>query len=109
MKSLVPVLACADRTLHVLDGSDIRYSVGLSGPPTTLEWFYGDGGDVGNELVYGTRGGELGLVQLGRYVHTHTHKEYNTMINHYQSSRKKQTSNSSAGVVATYSVLPVLF
>ena len=66
MKSLVPILATADRTLQVLEGSDIRYSVGLTSTPQTLSWFYGDGGDVGNEILYGSRDGKIGLVELGR-------------------------------------------
>ncbi|CAG0886131.1 unnamed protein product [Cyprideis torosa] len=55
-----PVLACEDRTLKVVAGSDIQYQVELEGSPTALALAWGDGGVQGNEVVYGTAGGIFG-------------------------------------------------
>lgn len=66
MKTLVPVLACEDRLLRVMRDSDVLYSVELPAPPTSLQLFYNDGGENGDQLLYGTSDGKIGLVQLGR-------------------------------------------
>ncbi|KAK4304694.1 hypothetical protein Pmani_023378 [Petrolisthes manimaculis] len=66
MKSLVPVLACEDRLLRVMKDSEVLYSVELPAPPTSLQLFYNDGGENGDQLLYGTSDGKIGLVQLGR-------------------------------------------
>jgi hypothetical protein len=67
VKHLTPVLACHDRSLRVLKDSSLMYSVELPGPPTTLALFYNDGGENGDEILYGTEDGKVGLVQLTRY------------------------------------------
>ncbi|OXB56579.1 hypothetical protein ASZ78_013753 [Callipepla squamata] len=61
---ITPVLACQDRVLRVLQGSDLLYEVEVPGPPTVLALNNGDGGDSGEEIVYGTSDGKLGLVQI---------------------------------------------
>ncbi|MPC64960.1 Bardet-Biedl syndrome 7 protein [Portunus trituberculatus] len=66
MKNLVPVLACEDRLLRVMRDSDVLYSVELPSPSTCLQLFYNDGGENGDQLLYGTSDGKIGLVQLGR-------------------------------------------
>ncbi|XP_071527283.1 BBSome complex member BBS7-like isoform X2 [Panulirus ornatus] len=66
MKSLVPVLACEDRLLRVMRDSEVLYSVELPSPPSSLQLFYNDGGENGDQLLYGTSDGKIGLVQLGR-------------------------------------------
>ncbi|XP_066957827.1 Bardet-Biedl syndrome 7 protein homolog [Macrobrachium rosenbergii] len=66
MKALVPILACEDRLLRVMSGSDVLYSVELPSPPSSLQLFYNDGGENGDQLLYGTSDGKIGLVQLGR-------------------------------------------
>lgn len=67
MKSLVPVLACEDRLLRVMRDSDVMYSVELPAAPMALQLFYNDGGESGDQLLYGTSDGKIGLVQLTRY------------------------------------------
>ncbi|XP_042887842.1 Bardet-Biedl syndrome 7 protein homolog isoform X1 [Penaeus japonicus] len=66
MKSLIPVLACEDRLLRVMRDSEVLYSVELPSPPSSLQLFYNDGGENGDQLLYGTTDGKIGLVQLGR-------------------------------------------
>ncbi|XP_072192024.1 BBSome complex member BBS7 isoform X1 [Excalfactoria chinensis] len=61
---ITPVLACQDRVLRVLQGSDLLYEVEVPGPPTVLALNNGDGGDSGEEIVYGTSDGKLGLIQI---------------------------------------------
>ncbi|XP_029442221.1 Bardet-Biedl syndrome 7 protein [Rhinatrema bivittatum] len=59
-----PVLGCQDRVLRVLQGSDLMYAVEVPGPPTVLALHNGDGGDSGEDLLYGTSDGKLGLIQI---------------------------------------------
>ncbi|XP_076069179.1 BBSome complex member BBS7-like isoform X2 [Oratosquilla oratoria] len=65
-KILVPVLACEDRLLRVMKDSEVLYSVELPSTPSSLQLFYNDGGEQGDQLLYGTNDGKIGLVQLGR-------------------------------------------
>ena len=43
------------------------YNVELPGPPSCLALFYNDGGENGDEVLYGTEDGKIGLLQLTRY------------------------------------------
>ncbi|KAM9470198.1 BBSome complex member BBS7 [Clarias gariepinus] len=61
---MVPVLACQDRVLRILQGSELLYDFEISGPPSVLELHNRDGGKDGEEVLYGTADGKLGLVQL---------------------------------------------
>ncbi|XP_070273011.1 BBSome complex member BBS7 [Myotis yumanensis] len=61
---LTPVLACQDRLLRVLQGSDVVFEVEVSGPPTVLALHNGNGGDSGEDVLFGTSDGKLGLVQI---------------------------------------------
>nr|XP_057920584.1 Bardet-Biedl syndrome 7 protein isoform X1 [Doryrhamphus excisus] len=58
----VPVLACQDRVLRVLQGSELAYDVEVPGPPSVLERYNKDGGE---DILYGTTDGRIGLVQIG--------------------------------------------
>ena len=40
----------------------------FAGPPSCLALFYNDGGENGDEVLYGTEDGKIGLLQLTRYV-----------------------------------------
>ncbi|KAM3672856.1 BBSome complex member BBS7 isoform 2-T2 [Ammospiza maritima maritima] len=61
---ITPVLACQDRVLRVLQGSNLLYEVELPGPPAVLALSNGNGGDSGEEIVYGTSDGKLGVTQI---------------------------------------------
>uniref|UniRef100_A0A8C5KVT1 Bardet-Biedl syndrome 7 n=1 Tax=Jaculus jaculus TaxID=51337 RepID=A0A8C5KVT1_JACJA len=61
---ITPVLACQDRVLRVLQGSDVMYEIEVPGPPTILALHNGDGGDSGEDLLFGTSDGKLGLIQI---------------------------------------------
>ncbi|KAL2077636.1 hypothetical protein ACEWY4_027140 [Coilia grayii] len=60
----VPILACQDRVLRVLQGSELLYDVEVPGPPSVLELNNKDGGKEGDEVLYGTADGKLGLVKI---------------------------------------------
>ncbi|OWF52937.1 Bardet-Biedl syndrome 7 protein homolog isoform X2 [Mizuhopecten yessoensis] len=68
---ITPILACQDRVLRVLQESELLYEVEVPGPPTVLQ-LYGDGaGEDGNEILYGTSDGRVGLVQISRLCPSH--------------------------------------
>ncbi|XP_071787420.1 BBSome complex member BBS7-like [Asterias amurensis] len=71
VKEVTPVLACQDRVLRVLDGSNLLYEVEVAGPPQSLCLFADEGGEDGEEVLYGTSDGKVGLVQLGRTTPNH--------------------------------------
>ncbi|XP_029964352.1 BBSome complex member BBS7 isoform X2 [Salarias fasciatus] len=62
LSRVVPVLACQDRVLRVLKGSELAYEVEVPGPPSVLERYNKEGGE---EVLYGTIDGKIGLVQVG--------------------------------------------
>nr|XP_061793449.1 Bardet-Biedl syndrome 7 protein [Nerophis lumbriciformis] len=61
----VPVLACQDRVLRVLQGSELAYEVEVPGQPSVLECYNKDGGKSGDDVLYGTTDGKIGLIQIG--------------------------------------------
>lgn len=61
---LTPVLACADRVLRVLDHSSLLHSMPLSGEPNVLHLFNNNGGTLGDQVLFGTDDGSIGLVQV---------------------------------------------
>lgn len=71
VEDLLPILACDDRVLRVLKGSAVLYEVEVPGPPTVLELFCNTGGEDGDEVLYGTADGRLGLVQISKLEPTH--------------------------------------
>ncbi|KAK5980772.1 Bardet-Biedl syndrome 7 protein [Trichostrongylus colubriformis] len=58
------VVACADATIRVIEGSSIAYEIQLSSVPMTLYLFMGDGGHTKQLVLYGTRDGKLGLIDV---------------------------------------------
>ncbi|GMT18924.1 hypothetical protein PFISCL1PPCAC_10221 [Pristionchus fissidentatus] len=58
------VLACNDNTIRVIEASNIQYEIKLSDTPVTLQLFMGDGGHNKMHVLYGTKTGLLGLVDL---------------------------------------------
>ncbi|XP_046853164.1 Bardet-Biedl syndrome 7 protein homolog [Xenia sp. Carnegie-2017] len=61
---VTPVLACDDRLLRVLKDSNLLYELEVAGPPSVLALKDGNGGEEGDEVLYGTSDGKIGLVQL---------------------------------------------
>ncbi|XP_030047637.1 BBSome complex member BBS7 [Microcaecilia unicolor] len=71
LSRITPILACQDRVLRVLQGSDLMYEVEVPGPPTVLGLHNGDGGDSGEDLLFGTSDGKLGLIQITQAYPVH--------------------------------------
>jgi hypothetical protein len=65
---LTPVLACEDRMLRVLDRSSVLHNIEVDAIPTVLHLNGNDGGEAGDEILYGTADGRVGLVRVGRSV-----------------------------------------
>ncbi|XP_077878289.1 BBSome complex member BBS7 isoform X3 [Ictidomys tridecemlineatus] len=61
---ITPILACQDRVLRVLQGSDVMYEIEVPGPPAVLALHNGNGGNSGEDLLFGTADGKLGLIQI---------------------------------------------
>ncbi|XP_046325809.1 Bardet-Biedl syndrome 7 protein homolog isoform X2 [Haliotis rufescens] len=68
---VIPILACQDRVLRSLQHSELLYEVEVPGPPVVLELYGNDAGDEGNEILFGTSDGRVGLVQIGTLAPTH--------------------------------------
>jgi len=66
VKTLIPIIACADRSLKVIKDSEVMYTAELPGPPTTMQLFYNDGGESGEQVLYGTEDGKIGMMTLGK-------------------------------------------
>ncbi|CAJ0578829.1 unnamed protein product, partial [Mesorhabditis spiculigera] len=58
------VLACNDSTIKVVEGSKVDYEIPINDIPYTLYLFNGDGGYNHQMVLYGTKGGRLGLVEV---------------------------------------------
>ncbi|ESO03712.1 hypothetical protein HELRODRAFT_80019, partial [Helobdella robusta] len=56
-----PVLACSDKTLKVLSGSDMVGELNVSGIPVVLNMYHNNGGPNGELVLYGTDDGKFGL------------------------------------------------
>ncbi|XP_048365921.1 Bardet-Biedl syndrome 7 protein [Sphaerodactylus townsendi] len=64
LSCITPVLACQDRVLRVLQGSDLLYEMEVPGPPSVLALKDGNGGDSSEEVLFGTSDGKIGLIQI---------------------------------------------
>ncbi|XP_061441182.1 Bardet-Biedl syndrome 7 protein isoform X2 [Rhineura floridana] len=64
LSCITPVLACQDRVLRVLQGSDLLYELEVPGPPAVLALNNGNGGESGEEVLFGTSDGKIGLVEV---------------------------------------------
>ncbi|WKX93230.1 hypothetical protein Q1695_010909 [Nippostrongylus brasiliensis] len=63
-RAFTSVVACADATIRVIEGSSIAYEVQLSSVPCVLYLFMGDGGHTRQLVLFGTRDGKLGLIDV---------------------------------------------
>ncbi|KAL1110414.1 hypothetical protein AAG570_007945, partial [Ranatra chinensis] len=66
VQRLTPVLACEDRTLKILKYSSLAHNIPLPSAVTTLGLLNNDGGESGDQIVYGMENGQIGLVQISR-------------------------------------------
>lgn len=78
---ITPVIACQDRLLRIIKGSDVLFKVEVPGPPSVLELFDKDGDAERNEVIYGTADGRIGLLELGSSEEVHRWKIENLKRN----------------------------
>jgi Bardet-Biedl syndrome 7 protein len=64
VKMLVPILACQDRTLRILERGKLKYIVNITSIPSALVLMNGDGGESGWDVMFGTLEGKFGLITL---------------------------------------------
>uniref|UniRef100_A0A8C5LHY1 Bardet-Biedl syndrome 7 n=1 Tax=Leptobrachium leishanense TaxID=445787 RepID=A0A8C5LHY1_9ANUR len=64
LESITPILACQDRVLRVLQDSELLYQVEVPGAPSVLTLNDGNGGESGEEILYGTTDGKIGLIHI---------------------------------------------
>uniref|UniRef100_A0A8D9AJZ2 Bardet-Biedl syndrome 7 protein homolog n=2 Tax=Cacopsylla melanoneura TaxID=428564 RepID=A0A8D9AJZ2_9HEMI len=64
LMTLVPIVACQDKTLKVLRKSEVTQIIPLGGTPTCVHLFNNDGGVTGDLLLVGTMHGEVVLYQI---------------------------------------------
>ncbi|CAD5123923.1 DgyrCDS12231 [Dimorphilus gyrociliatus] len=65
---LLSVVACEDKMLRMIQDSEMIYEFEIGGSPSTTKLYEGTGGEEGDEVIYGTRDGKLGLAQLSRLL-----------------------------------------
>ncbi|KAL4003252.1 hypothetical protein ACH3XW_6820 [Acanthocheilonema viteae] len=63
-RGITPIIACSDKTIKIIEGSKLSYEIGLSDIPNVLHLFMNDGGFNKQKVLYGTKDGHLGLVDL---------------------------------------------
>ncbi|CAG9536210.1 unnamed protein product [Cercopithifilaria johnstoni] len=63
-RGITPIIACSDKTIKIINGSKLCYEIGLSDIPNVLHLFMNDGGFNKQKVLYGTKDGHLGLVDL---------------------------------------------
>ncbi|VDN04159.1 unnamed protein product [Thelazia callipaeda] len=63
-RGITPIIACDDKTVKVLEGSQLSYEVGLKDIPSVLHLFLNDGGLSKQKVLYGTKDGNIGLLEL---------------------------------------------
>lgn len=68
MQGIMPVLACADLCIRILDGSSVKETFYLSSEPVCLHLMKNDGGSHGNEVLIGLKNGHIVLVKIEKYA-----------------------------------------
>ncbi|KAF4519730.1 hypothetical protein B566_EDAN014257 [Ephemera danica] len=63
--SVRTVIACEDRTLRIVKDKERPEVIELPGRPSALQLLLGHGGDSGDDILYGTQDGSIGLVSCG--------------------------------------------
>ncbi|KAI6186973.1 hypothetical protein M3Y98_00191200 [Aphelenchoides besseyi] len=63
-RGVTPVISCEDKTIKVLQDNKLVYEVLLGDVPNVLHLFMNDGGFTRQKVLYGTKNGRLGLVDM---------------------------------------------
>jgi Bardet-Biedl syndrome 7 protein len=60
-----PILACRDKCLRVMEGENVKYTVGLPGPGSKIAAYCQTNAHT-KDYIYGLETGAFGMVQLER-------------------------------------------
>jgi len=64
MQGVMPVLACADLCIRILEGSIVKETFYLLSEPICLHLMKNNGGSHGNEVLVGLQNGHLVLLKI---------------------------------------------
>lgn len=67
MQGVMPVLACADLCIRILEGSTVKETFYLSSEPIVLHLMKNNGGSYGNEVLVGLKNGHIVLLKIEKY------------------------------------------
>jgi len=68
MQGIMPILACADLCIRILEGSTVKETVYLSSEPISLHLMKNNGGSYGNEVLVGLQSGHIVLLKIEKYI-----------------------------------------
>lgn len=68
MQGVMPILACTDLCIRILEGSTVKETFYLSSEPTSLHLMKNNGGSYGNELLVGLQSGHIVLLKIEKYI-----------------------------------------
>lgn len=68
MQGVMPILACADLCIRILEGSAVKETFYFSSEPIYLHLMKNNGGSYGNELLVGLQNGHIVLLKIEKYT-----------------------------------------
>lgn len=68
MQGVMPILACADLCIRILEGSTVKETFHLSSEPICLHLMKNNGGSFGNEVLAGLQNGHVVLLKIEKYI-----------------------------------------
>ncbi|XP_060865986.1 Bardet-Biedl syndrome 7 protein homolog [Metopolophium dirhodum] len=70
MQGIMPILACADLCIRILEGSTVKETFYLSSEPISLHLMKNNGGSYGNEVLVGLQSGHIVLLKIEKNAST---------------------------------------
>ncbi|XP_050436713.1 Bardet-Biedl syndrome 7 protein homolog isoform X2 [Adelges cooleyi] len=77
MQGVMPILACADLCIRILEGSAVKKKFYLPSEPTYLHLMNNNGGSYGNEVLVGLQNGVIVLLKIEKNASVNTLWELN--------------------------------
>lgn len=68
MQGVMPILACADLCIRILEGSTVKETFYLSSEPVCMHLMQNNGGSYGNEVLVGLQNGHTILLKIEKYT-----------------------------------------
>lgn len=77
MQGVMPILACADLCIRILEGSTVKETFYLSSEPVCMHLMKNNGGSYGNEVLVGLQNGHTILLKIEKYTENLNTKNLN--------------------------------